>query len=55
MRLSVTAAKKIQEYTRNQLKEDREYDQMTFREHIDLFTGGLVKQKNQEESGAFSG
>ena len=31
--------KKIQEYIRNQLKEDFEYDQMTLKEYIDPFTG----------------
>ena len=35
-------AKKIQEYIRNQLKEDLEYDQMTLREYIDPFTGEPV-------------
>ncbi len=37
-------AKKIQEYIRNQLKEDLEYDQMTLKECIDPFTGEPVKQ-----------
>ena len=32
-------AKKIQEYIRNQLKEDLEYDQITLKEYIDPFTG----------------
>ena len=36
-------AKKIQEYIRNQMKEDLEYDQMTLREYIDPFTGEPVK------------
>ena len=35
--------KKIQEYIRNQLKEDFEYDQMTLKEYIDPFTGEPVK------------
>ena len=35
-------AKKIEEYIRNQLKEDLEYDQMTLREYIDPFTGEPV-------------
>ena len=35
-------AKKIEEYIRNQLKEDMEYDQMTLREYIDPFTGEPV-------------
>ena len=33
-------AKKIEEYIRNQLKEDLEYDQMSLTEYIDPFTGG---------------
>lgn len=37
--------KKIQEYIRNQLKEDFEYDQMTLKEYIDPFTGEPVKPK----------
>jgi len=37
-------AKKIEEYIRNQLKEDLEYDQMTLKEYIDPFTGEPVKQ-----------
>ena len=37
-------AKKIQEYIRNQLKEDLEYDQMTLKEYIDPFTGKPVIQ-----------
>ena len=32
-------AKKIEEYIRNQLKEDLEYDQMSLKEYIDPFTG----------------
>ena len=32
-------AKKIQEYIRNQLKENLEYDQITLKEYIDPFTG----------------
>ena len=32
-------AKKIEEYIRNQLREDNEYDQMTLNEYIDPFTG----------------
>ena len=36
-------AKKIEEYIRNQLKEDLEYDQMTLKEYIDPFTGEPVK------------
>ncbi|MBO6155321.1 MAG: hypothetical protein J6O60_07765 [Lachnospiraceae bacterium] len=36
-------AKKIEEYIRNQLKEDLEYDQMTLKEYIDPFTGEPAK------------
>lgn len=38
-------AKKIQEYIRNQLQEDLEYDQMSLKEYIDPFTGEPVKNK----------
>ena len=37
-------AKKIEEYIRNQLKEDLEYDQITLKEYIDPFTGEPVKK-----------
>ena len=37
-------AKKIEEYIRNQLKEDLEYDQMSMKEYIDPFTGEPVKR-----------
>ena len=37
-------AKKIQEYIRNQIQLDWEYDQMTLKEYIDPFTGEPVKQ-----------
>ena len=36
-------AKKIEEYIRNQLQDDLEYDQMTLKEYIDPFTGEPVK------------
>ena len=36
-------AKKIEEYIRNQLQEDLEYDQMSLKEYIDPFTGEQVK------------
>ena len=36
-------AKKIEEYIRNQLQEDWEYDQMSLKEYIDPFTGEPVK------------
>ena len=34
--------KKIEEYIRNQLTEDLEYDQMSLSEYIDPFTGEPV-------------
>ena len=37
-------AKKIEEYVRNQLKEDLEYDQMSLKEYIDPFTGEPVEK-----------
>lgn len=33
-------AKKIEEYVKNQMQEDLEYDQMSLKEYIDPFTGG---------------
>ncbi len=39
-------AKKIQEYIRNQLQEDLEYNQMLLKEYIDPFTGEPVKQNH---------
>lgn len=35
-------AKKIQEYIRNQIQEDLEYDQISLKEYIDPFTGEPV-------------
>ena len=35
-------AKKIEEYVRNQLQEDLEYDQLSLKEYIDPFTGEPV-------------
>ena len=35
-------AKEIQEYIRNQIQEDLEYDQMTLKEYVDPFTGEQV-------------
>ena len=32
-------AKKIQEYSQNQLREDQTHDQMTLKEYTDPFTG----------------
>ena len=41
-------AKKIEEYIRNQLKEDLEYDQMSLKEYFDPFTGEpVVKNSNK--------
>ena len=36
--------KAIQEYIKNQLKEDLEYDQMSLKEYIDPFTGEPVQK-----------
>ena len=36
-------AKKIEEYVKNQLQEDKTYDQLSLLEYVDLFTGGQVK------------
>ena len=40
-------AKKIQEYIKNQLEEDKLADQLTMKEYIDLFTGKSVKNNNK--------
>ena len=40
--------KKIEEYIRNQLKEDLEYDQMSLKEYIDPFTGEPVNKSNKK-------
>ena len=37
-------AKKIEEYIRNQLQEDKMYDQLTLMEYVDLFTGEQAKK-----------
>lgn len=37
-------AKKIEEYIRNQLKEDEEYDQISLKEYVDPFTGEPVNK-----------
>ena len=42
-RYSKKIAKKIQEYIRNQLKEDYIADQISLKEYIDSFTG--IKNK----------
>ena len=36
--------KKIEEYIKNQIQTDLEYDQMTLKEYIDPFTGEPVNQ-----------
>lgn len=41
-------AKKIEEYIRNQLKEDLEYDQMSLKEYIDPFTGEPVNKSKKK-------
>ena len=41
-------AKKIEEYIRNQLKEDLEYDQMSMKEYIDPFTGEPVMKSKKK-------
>jgi putative transposase len=41
-------AKKMEEYIRNQLKEDLEYDQMSLKEYIDPFTGEPVTKSNKK-------
>ena len=40
--------KKIEEYIRNQLKEDLEYDQMSLKEYIDPFTGEPVNKSRKK-------
>ena len=40
-------AKKIQEYIKNQLEEDKLADQQTMKEYIDPFTGKSVKNNNK--------
>ena len=37
-------AKKIEEYIRNQLQEDKMYDQLTLMEYVDPFTGEQAKK-----------
>ena len=36
-------AKEIEEYVKNQLQEDKTYDQLSLLEYVDLFTGEQVK------------
>ena len=37
-------AKKIEEYVKNQLQEDKTYDQLSLLEYVDPFTGEQVKE-----------
>ena len=39
--------KKIQEYIKNQIEEDKLADQLTMKEYIDQFTGKSVKNNNK--------
>ena len=39
--------KKIQEYIKNQLEEDKLADQLTMKEYIDPFMGKSVKNNNK--------
>ncbi len=41
-------AKKIEEYIRNQLQEDYEYDQISLKEYYDPFTGEPVNQSSKK-------
>ncbi len=41
-------AKKIEEYIRNQLKEDLENDQMSLKEYIDPFTGEPINKSKKK-------
>ena len=43
-------AKKIEEYVRNQMKEDLEQDQMSLKEYIDPFTGEPVIKAQKKEA-----
>lgn len=38
-------AYKIEEYIRNSLKEDCDYEQMTLKKHIDMFAGESLKSR----------
>ena len=40
-------AKKIEEYVKNQMQEDLEYDQMSMKEYIDPFTGEPVEKSKK--------
>ena len=48
-------AKKIQEYIKNQLEEDKLADQLTMKEYIDPFTGKSVKNNNKYSALALIG
>ncbi len=41
-------AKKIQEYIRNQIQENLEYNQMSLKEYVDPFTGEQVNWGNKK-------
>ena len=41
-------AKKIEEYIRNQIQEDKTMDQLTMKEYIDPFTGEQVNVNNKK-------
>ena len=43
MNIVIKNEKIIAEYTRNQLREDKLYDQMSMKEFIDAFTGEQVR------------
>ena len=40
-------AKKIEKYIRNQIQDDRAYDQLSLKEYIDPFTGETVNKGNK--------
>ena len=39
----------IEEYIRNQLAEDKQYEQLTMKELIDLFTGEPVDRNKKKD------
>ena len=44
--------KAVEEYIRNQLKEDKEYEQLTMKELFDPFTGEKQRTKSKPEQGS---
>ena len=44
MEMSIPHKKQIQEYIRNQLREDELADQMSLKEFVDPFTGSVNKK-----------